>query len=570
MRTLPTLLLMFLAAVVSPARTVTVTLLVTTDLHGNLLPYDFYTAKPAPRGLSKIATLIQQIRAETPNVLLIDCGDTIQGVPLEGVYQPFVRTGRMPLGLPAPAGLDGDPMMRAMSYLKFDAMVLGNHEFNFGWKNLERARKDATFPVLSANTHVAPGAGKPFAPYIVKSTGGVKLAIVGVTTPSIPMWEEAGNIRGYSFSSGKEAAAAAVAEVRGKEHPDIVVVAGHAGLGRDLKTGAAEPGGLAGENMIYDIASQVAGIDAVVFGHTHGQLASGSIGKVLLMQPKNWGLSLGRMDFTLDDAGGSWRITEKSSRLLPVTAETPADPALEKMGQPYFQAAEAYLQAPVALAEEPLSSEFSRVRDTALIDAIQEVQLAYAKADVSFTSSFNTRVRVHKGPVTVRELAALYLYDNTLYAVEGTGRMVREALENSARFYLACNADCSNDRLVNTRMPGYNYDMAQGVEYEVDLAKPEGQRIRNLRWKGKPLADDQKLRLAINNYRAGGSGGYAMFKGANVVWRSSEEIRDMMIEYYTKKKTLPSAPDNNWKIVPEAARISLEREAGHDRGNALQ
>lgn len=570
MRTLATLLFALLAAAPAPAKTVTITLLATTDLHGNLLPYDFYTGKAAPRGLAKIATMIEQIRAESPNVVLIDCGDTIQGVPLEGVYQHVVRNGRMPLGLPMPAGLNGDPMMRAMNYLNYDAMVLGNHEFNFGSKNLDRARQDAKFPILSANTDVAEPNGKPFAPYIVKSAGGAKIAVVGVTTTAIPMWEEAANIRGYKFQPGKEAVEKAVAELRRKERPDIIVVAGHAGLGRDLKTGIREHSEVGGENMMYDIAEGVSGIDAVVFGHTHQQLANGHIGSVLLMQPKNCGLSLGRMDFTLDDSNGSWRITDKTSRLLPVTADTPVDPELEKLGRPYFEAAEAYLTAPVAQASEPLSSEFSRVRDTALIDAIQEVQLSYAKADVSFTSSFNPRVRVQKGPVTVRELAALYLYDNTLYAIEGTGRMVREALENAARFYLACNGDCSSDKLINTKMAGFNYDMAQGVEYEIDLSRPNGERIRNLRWKGKPLGDDQKLRIAVNNYRAGGSGGYTMFRGATVLWRSPEEIRDMMVEYYTRKKNLPPAPDNNWHIVPEAARAALEREAGHDRGNSMQ
>ncbi len=559
-----------LIAGLASARTVTLTLLVTTDMHGNLLPYDFYTAKPAPRGLAKIATLIREVRAETPNVVLVDCGDTIQGVPLEGVYQHVVRFGKMPLGLAKPAGLDGDPMLRAMSELKYDAMVLGNHEFNFGWKNLEAARRDAKFPLLSANTHVAAGAGRPFEPWVVKTVGGVKIAIVGITTPTIPMWEEADNIHGYSFTPGKDAAAKAVAEVRRKEHPDIVVVAAHAGLGRDARTGAPERTDLPGENMVYDIAEGAEGVDGIVFGHTHGQMASGNIGKVLLMQPKNWAMSLGRMDFTLDDGGGSWKVTAKSSRLMPVTVDTPVDAGLEALGKPYFEAAESYLKAPVALADEALSSEFSRVRDTALIDAIQEVQLAYAKADVSFTSSFNTRVRIHKGPVTVRELAALYLYDNTLYAVEGTGRMVREALENAARFYLPCVADCSGERLTNTKMPGYNFDMAQGVDYEIDLSKPEGQRIRNLRYKGQPLADDRKLRIAINNYRAGGSGGYTMFKGATVAWRSNDEIRDMMIEYFTKKKALPKAADGNWRIAPEAARVALEREAGHERGGSMQ
>ncbi len=563
------LIALWLAAAL-PARTVTITLLATTDLHGNVLPYDFYTAKPAARGLAKIATMIEQIRAETPNVVLIDCGDTIQGAPIESVYQHYVRFGSMPLNLPLPAPLEHDPMMLAMNYLKYDAMTVGNHEYNFGLKNLNKARGEAKFPFLSANTTIAGGAAKPYDAYFVKDVGGVKVAIVGLTTPAVPMWEEPANIGGIKFAALQPAAAAAVAEVRKKYQPALVIVAAHAGLGRDLKTGVAERGELAGENTIYDVAEKVPGIDAIVFGHTHQQLESGHIGDVLLMQPKNWGISLGRIDFTLDDSGGAWHVVNKTSRLLPVTDATAADPQIVKLAEPYYKAAEAYLSAPVAAAKEPMTSEFARVRDTSLIDAIQEVQLKYAKADVSFSSAFNTRVRVAAGPVSVRAIAALYLYDNTLYTIEGTGRMVRQALENAAKYFHDCKGDCSHEQLIDTRMPGFNYDMAQGVEYEIDLARPAGSRVQNLRWKGKPLADDQKLRLAVNNYRAGGSGGYSMFREAKVVWRSTDEIRDMMIEYYTAKKSLPTAPDNNWRVVPEAARVALEREASADSGAVLK
>ncbi len=563
--------LALLAIAAAPAKTVTVTLLATTDLHGNLLPYDFYTARPAPRGLAKIASMVQQIRDENPNTLLIDCGDTIQGTPLESVYQHYVQTGKMPLGLSLPAPLPADPMMLAMNYMKYDAMVLGNHEFNFGLENLDKARSEAHFPILSANTVVEPGAGRPFPRYLVRKLAGVNVAIVGLTTPGIPMWEEPAHIRGYRFLPLKNAAAEAVGEVRAKYNPDVVIVAGHAGLGRDLKTGAVESSEVPGENSLYDVAADVPGIDAIVFGHTHQQLASGTIRNVLLMQPKNWGISLGRMDFTLDDSSGHWKIVNKTSVLLLVTDETPVNAHLVELAQPYLKAAEEYLTAPVARADSPLSSEYARVRDTAVIDAIQQVQLADAEADVSFTAAFNVRVKVPKGPVTVREIAALYLYENTLLAIDGSGRMVREALENAARYFLPCEGDCSHAGLINQRIPGFNFDIAQGVDYEIDLSRPAGERIRNLRWHGKPLSDDQPLRIAVNNYRAGGSGGYTMFRGAKVLWRSTEEIRDLIIDYYTARKVMPSAPDNNWRIQPEAARQALEREAaGGDRRNQMK
>jgi 2',3'-cyclic-nucleotide 2'-phosphodiesterase (5'-nucleotidase family) len=197
-----------------------------------------------------------------------------------------------------------------------------------------------------------------------------------------------------------------------------------------------------------------------------------------------------------------------------------------------------------------------------LVDDIQMTQLHYAQADVSFASLFNTRVSVPKGPVTVREIAALYLYENELYAIEGDGKMVKDALENAARYFLSCaGASCARQPLINPHVIGINYDMAQGVKYEIDLTQPEGQRIRNLTWKGKPLAPDQKLRIAINNYRYAGAAGYSMFKGSRILWRSSEDIRQLIITYFSERGEFPAEPDNHWRIVPDEARRTLTGEA---------
>jgi 2',3'-cyclic-nucleotide 2'-phosphodiesterase/3'-nucleotidase len=543
---------MLLASLASGAE-VKITLLATTDLHGNLFPYDYYTGQPAARGLAKIATLIQTERAKNPNNLLIDCGDTIQGTALEAVYQEYIQSGHLPSQLSfAGAPLNHDPMMLAMNAIGYDAMVVGNHEFNFGLKNLAMARADAHFALISSNIAATTGGTvQPFAPYFLKTIAGVKIAVVGVTTPLIPDWEAEEHYRGYRFESGVDAVRRTVAQVREREHPDIVIVASHAGLDGDNR-----------ENMVRQIATEIPGIDAIVFGHTHQQLASLQLGDVLLMQPKNWGISLGEMDFVLEPKETSgWRIVSKSSRLIPVTRDTVADAKILEIGRPYHELAERYLNTAVAEAPVSLDSGLARVEDSALIDAIQQVQLFYSKADVSFASSFNARVSVPKGPVTIRQIAALYVYENQLYVIEGNGKMVRDALENSARYYNTCAGDCSQGPLINPHVIGYNYDMAEGVDYDIDLTQPAGQRIRNLRWHGKPLDDNQPLRIALNNYRAGGSAGYSMFHGATILWRSPDEIRDLVIRYYSEHKTLPAQPDNNWHVVPQTALHTLQREA---------
>jgi 2',3'-cyclic-nucleotide 2'-phosphodiesterase/3'-nucleotidase len=554
---------LFAVSLCACAKQVTITVLATTDLHGNLLPYDYFTAHPAARGLAGIATHIAAARAANPNNLLIECGDTIQGSPLEYVWQYYVRGDHLPLDLHFDgAPPRGDPMIAAMNALHYDAMTLGNHEFNYGLKNLEDARSQAHFPWLSANTRVEAGAGtQPFAPYLIKEIAGVKIAIIGITTPLIPSWETPEHYRGLTFDDGVTAVRSALADLRAKHHPDLVLVAAHSGLDRDLKTGAVR-GDDSRENMVYEIAEQVPGIDAIIFGHTHSQLADYRVNGVLLMQPKNWGGSLGRMDFTLDDSSGHWTVASKSSRLIPLNADTPVDPAIAAIAAPYHALAERYLNTRISESPGALDAAYARVEDTALLDAVQRVQLESAHADVSFASSFNPRARIDKGPVTVRQIAALYVYDNQLYAIEGTGRMVREALENAARYFLTCPDEaCARGPLINSQVIGYNYDMAAGVEYEIDLTRSAGDRIRNLRFHGQPLADDQKLRIAVNNYRAAGSAGYTMFRDAKVVWRSPEEIRDLLIRYYTEHKQFPAGPDNNWRIVPEAAREELRRES---------
>ena len=555
--------LLFLASL-AVAEDVKISVLATTDLHGNVMPYDYYTAQPANRGLAKIATLIQAARRENADSLVIDCGDTIQGTPLESVYQQYVQTGLLPAGLRSGGpSLDGDPMMRAMNAIGYDVMVVGNHEFNFGLKNLDQARSRAQFPWISANIRAQSGASvKPFAPYFVKTVAGVKIGIVGITTPLIPEWEAEEHYHGYQFEPAVEAARRAVSDLRAREHPDVVIVAAHTGLDRDLKSSETAATGDARENAVYQMATQVAGIDAIIFGHTHQQLAGEQVGGVLLLQPKNWGIALGRMDFVLRREGsGGWKIVSKFSRLIPATTETQPDSQVVAIASAYHEVAERHLNTPVAEAPVALDARLSRVEDTALIDAVQQVELFYSKADVSFASSFNPRVAVPKGPVTVRQIAALYIYENQLYAIEGNGKMVREALENAARYFKTCANDCTHGPLIDPRVIGYNFDMAQGVEYEIDLARPAGERIRNLRWHGKQLADDQRLRIAVNNYRAGGSAGYTMFRGAKVVWRSPDEIRDLVIRYYGEHKQLPAAPDHNWRIVPESARKTLHAEA---------
>jgi 2',3'-cyclic-nucleotide 2'-phosphodiesterase/3'-nucleotidase len=178
------------------------------------------------------------------------------------------------------------------------------------------------------------------------------------------------------------------------------------------------------------------------------------------------------------------------------------------------------------------------------------VQLEAGQADVSLAANFNLRARVAAGPVTVRDIAGLYIYENTLVVIEATGAMVRAALEHSARFFRETDPEKTPRERIDPRVPGYNFDLAEGVEYAIDLRRPFGDRIRNLRFQGEPLAADRVLRLAINNYRLNGGGGYTMYKDAKVLHRSSEEIRDLIITWMERNRQVPVTPNHNWRILP--------------------
>jgi 2',3'-cyclic-nucleotide 2'-phosphodiesterase/3'-nucleotidase len=541
------------APLVSHAETITITVLATTDMHGFIYTHDYLTGRPSPRGLASAATIIKTVRHATPRTILIDCGDTIQGSPLASVHQAAVRAG---------ATMAPDPMMLAMNAIGYDAMVVGNHEFNYGLRNLTAARQAARFPWLSANTRTG-GAIPDFAPYVLKTVAGVKIAVIGVTTGAIPEWEKPEHIAGLSWVAPEEGVRQAI-DALAPERPDVVIVAVHGGLDRAPATGTVRPNELPTDNRVWQIAERFPEATAVVYGHTHQRQPGLEVGRVLIVQPRNWAMEVARIDVTLTrDGDGRWSVTGRSSQVLPVTPDTPPDAEVLALAAPYHEAAERYLSQPIAHAPADLSGATGRFEDTALVDAIHAVQLHAAKADVSFSALFRPEVRIRRGPVTVRELTSLYVYDNELYAVEGNGWMVREALENAARFFRTCpEPTCGTGPLVDSAIAGFNFDMAQGVEYEIDLTAPVGRRIRNLRYKGAPLRDDLPLRIAVNNYRAAGSAGYTMFRTAKVVWRSGREIRDLMVEYFSERKQLPAAPDGNWRIVPPKAFETLV--AGRD------
>ena len=519
----------------APARA-HIVILSTTDMHGRIFPIDYYTNKYDNVGIAKVATLVKEARKNDPDLLLIDSGDTIQGTPLE--YFHNKRNNTPP-----------DPMMLAMNALHYDAMTVGNHEYNFGLNVLEKARSEAKFPWLSANTYDKGTPRTHYKPYIVKEVSGVRMGVLGLTTPGIPNWENVPNYAGLEFHETVSEARKWVAVLRHSEKVDLVVIAMHMGIEEDLRTGQINPSQVPNENAAIAIARHVPGVDIILLGHTHREVSSLVVNGVLLTQANRWASHVARVDLYLEQVGGRWHAIANSARTIPVTEKTTLDPEIAKLGEPYDKETQDWLGRAIGESSEELTARDCRFRDTAIIDLIQRVQLEAGNADVSMAACFNPEARIPKGKVTVRNIAGLYEYENTLVTLELTGQQLKEALEHSAQYFREYEQGKSLAELIDQRVPGYNFDMAAGVTYDIDLTKPFGQRIQNLKFKGRPLAPEQKLRVVTNNYRVNGGGNYTMYKGAPVVYRSSEEVRELIIDWVEKHKTVPTQSNANWRIV---------------------
>ncbi len=538
MTTLLLLLILTFSGSIAAQQRAQVTILQTTDLHGHIYPIDYYTNKADMNGLAKAATLIKQARKENPNLLLLDSGDTIQGTPL--AYYHNKKNNVPP-----------DPMMLVMSHLKYDAMAVGNHEYNFGLKVLEKARREANFPWLSANTYRKGTEQTAYDPYVVKEINGVRVGILGLTTPGIPNWENPENFAGLEFREPVSEAKKWVKVLREKERVDLVVITMHMGIEEDLRTGVVNPGQVLNENAAVAIAEQVSGVDCILMGHTHREVPAVFINGVLLAQADKYADRVARVDFYLDKAdGGRWQVAAKSGRTMMIDEKVKPDEEVLKLGEPYDRETQSWLGRVIGESSAELTASDARFRDTAILDLIQRVQMEAGKADVSMAASFNAEARLPKGPVTVRDIAGLYVYENTLVVIEVTGQQLKDALEHSAKYFRTYEPNKSVAALVDEKIPGYNFDIAEGVTYDLDISKPFGQRIRNLKFRNQPLIPTQKLRLAVNNYRVNGGGGYTMYKNAPIIYRSSTEIRELIIDWVERNKQIPAEPTNNWRILP--------------------
>ncbi|HEX2208950.1 MAG TPA: 5'-nucleotidase C-terminal domain-containing protein [Longimicrobium sp.] len=521
----------------------------TTDLHGWVLPYDYYTGQRTDNGLAALVPLIDSVRAANPGrTVLVESGDLLQGNPMDFVYRRLAEG-------------EEHPLVRAMNLVGYDAAAIGNHEFNYGIEHLDRSAAGARFPFLSANIYRAGTAEHAYRPYTIveRMIGGrtVKIGITSVTPPGVLIWDR-DNVQGrLDFREIVSSVHPIVARMRA-EGADLVMVAAHSGFeGSSYDTAAT---GVPAENAASAMAREVPGIDVIFMGHTHREVADTTLNGVLVQQAKNWGTSLAVAELDLRWDGGRWTIGSRRGRILrPAPGST--SPRLEAALADAHARTRAYVAQVIGTSEAEWTSELARTRDTPILDLINDVQTRVTGAELSSAAAFSLTSRIPQGPVSVADVAGLYVYDNTLKAIRISGAQLRAYLEKSAEYYLPCPASAC-ERLTNPDVPGYNYDVVSGVEYTLDLTKPVGQRLVRLERNGRAVMATDSFTMAINNYRASGSGGFSMLIGAPVVYDRGEGIRELLIEDIRRRGTLRPADvfRQNWEIVPAALADRAARE----------
>jgi 2',3'-cyclic-nucleotide 2'-phosphodiesterase (5'-nucleotidase family) len=522
----------------APVRPDTIELVVaaTTDVHGALRGWDYFADAPdSTRGLTRAATIVDSLRAAHPGrLVLVDAGDLLQGTAITSIA---LRDSLQP-----------NPIIAAMNALRYDAAVIGNHEFNYGLGYLDRAVAQAGFPFLAANVY-RPDGRAAYAPSTVVDRAGVRVAIVGGTTPGSMIWDRDklhGRIEVRDIVPGVRAA---VSDVRARG-AEVVIVVLHSGLDGPSSYDTAATG-VASENVSARVAREVPGIDVIVFGHTHREVADTTIAGVLLQQPRNAAGSVSVARLTLVRDAGRYRATARRGTVVRARGHAEQAAMLAVTDEVHRRALE-FVRQPLGTTAATWRADSARVRDTPIIDFVLEVQRRVAGADLASTSAFNINAEFGPGAITMADVAELYPYENNrLRAVRITGRQLREYLEFSARYF---RANVPADSLIDPAIPGFNFDVVSGVEYVIDLRRPIGSRITTLTRAGRPVRDEDTFTLALNDYRQSGGGGYAMLQGAAIVYDGQESLRDLLVAEIRRAGVLDPAVyfQRNWRLAPDS------------------
>lgn len=552
---------MFALASLAPAqeREVKLKVVQTSDVHGNYYPYDFIRRRQAAGSLARVHALVQKER-ETygDNLILLDNGDILQGQPT-AYYYNYIDTVAPHL------------TAEMMNFMGYDAGNMGNHDVETGRAVFDRWAGDCRFPMLGANIVETATRNPHFKPYEVLERDGVKIAVLGMISPAVPMWLSETLWKGFRFDDMEETARKWMQVIREKEKPDLVIGLFHAGKAAKLV------GGKYREHASVEVACRVPGFDIVLMGHDHvracKKVCNVAGDSVWVINPASNATVVSDVDITLKLRGG--KVVDKQIKgALSETESYGASEAFMQRFDPEFRTVKEFVSKKIGTFTRTISTRPAYFGPSAFVDLIHELQLAISGADISLAAPLSYDAEIREGDILVNDMFNLYKYENMLYTMRLSGKEIHDALEMSYDLWTH-RMESPDDRLLLLRErqdegagepasflnPSFNFDSAAGILYTVDVTKPRGEKVTILSLAdGSPFEADRIYKVAVNSYRGNG-GGELLTRGAGipqdelkerVIAATEKDLRYYLMQYIERKKVIEPRAMNQWKFIPEA------------------
>ena len=529
----------------------------TSDMHGSFFPYDFLNHRPKAGSTARASSYVNALRQQYGDrLLLFDNGDILQGQPLS-YFSNFIDT------------TDVNIAAQVVNYLRYDAQTIGNHDIEPGHKVYDKWMSEVKCPVLGANI-IDTKTGQPYAkPYAIIERNGVLIAVLGMLTPAIPNWLSPDIWSGLRFDDMVATARRWMPVLRNKEKADVVIGLFHSG----------KEGGITTDTYMEDasevVAREVPGFDLVLFGHDHtrhNDTVTNTAGhQVVCLDPANNAMSVADARICLSKVNGKWTVDSIRGSINSV-ANLPIDQAYEDHFKAYINKVNRFNDEPIGTFKHTIRTADCYFGNSAFNDLILNLELSITGADIAFTAPLLFNDSIKAGPVAMSDMFKLYKYENMLYVMRLTGEEIRKHLEMSYDLWFNTMTGPDDHLLLLDRRTGgdaqrmgfknlsFNFDSAAGIDYTVDVTKPNGQKVTILRMSnGQPFEPKRWYRVAINSYRANG-GGELLTRGAGIpkdslasriVWKSDRDQRYYLMQEIKRQKVLDPQPNHNWKVIPE-------------------